>query len=252
MSDDDDLVPPQEILSLTWDGTPRDEYKAFGDNFLRPHLIERGRLRPDERVLEIGSGNGQKARALAAYLNEAGSYEGIEIMPAAVDWCQRSYRRFPNFRFQRADVLNDMYNPEGVARDFEYSFPFATNEFDLVFLCSVFTHMLKEGIARYISEVGRVLKPGGRCVASFFLLNPDSLHWMSTGTPPLDFPYEHGEGCRLRNLKMVSDAVAVDEAWVRERFLAEALRVAEVTYGHWSGGRDLIGGMQDAIVAVKM
>lgn len=252
MSDDDDLVPSQDLLDLTSDGTPREQYKIYGDNFVRPYLIGRGQLRPDERVLEIGSGNGQKARALASYLNEDGSYEGIEIMPAAVEWCQRCYRRFPNFRYQRADILNDMYNPQGRTQDFEYSLPFAGDEFDLVFLCSVFTHMLKGGIARYIDEIGRVLKPGGRCLASFFLLNPDSLHWMTTQLPEVDFPYEHGDGCRLHNREIISDAVAVDEGWVRERFLAAGLRVTEATYGCWSGGRDLIGGLQDAILAIKM
>jgi|HubBroStandDraft_6_1064221.scaffolds.fasta_scaffold14279_2 SAM-dependent methyltransferase len=252
MSDDDDLVPSQELLDLTSDGTPRKQYKIYGDNFVHPYLVGRGQLRPGERVLEIGSGNGQKARALAAYLNEDSSYEGIEIMPAAVEWCQRSYRRFPNFRFQHADILNDMYNPRGKMQDFEYSLPFTANEFDFVFLCSVFTHMLKGGIARYIGEIGRVLKPGGRCLASFFLLNPDSLHWMTTRTPPVDFPHRHDDGCRLHNREIVSDAVAVDEVWVRERFLATDLRVTEVTYGHWSGCRDLIGGLQDMILAIKM
>jgi SAM-dependent methyltransferase len=247
----DYLVPPAEVLAATSDGTPREQYKAYGDGFLHPYLIGRARLRKDERVLEVGSGNGQKARALVTYLDATGSYEGIDIIPAGVEWCQEHYRCFKNFQFKLADIYNDMYNPQGTARDFQYSFPFPDNEFDLVFLASVFTHMLNAGISKYISEIARVLKPGGRCLSSYFLLNPDSLYWMESGRAVINLPHVVG-GNRVRNEEMPSDAVGVDEAWVREHFLKAQLRVTEVTYGHWCGGRDLIGALQDVIIAIKM
>jgi SAM-dependent methyltransferase len=247
----DDLVPPIEILLETRDGTPMEQYKEYGEGFVRPYLISRARLQPFERVLEVGSGNGQKARVLTSYLDEKGSYEGIDIIPAGVRWCEHQYVSFPNFHFQLADLYNDMYNPQGVQKDADYSFPFNDDEFDLVYLCSVFTHMMLDGIARYISEIRRVLKPGGRCLLSFFLLNDDSVYWMETGQPLLDFPYKF-DGYRLRNLEMKADAVAVEEEWVRDQFLRARLRLTEVTYGNWSGGKDLLYGLQDTMICVKM
>ena len=108
-----------------------------------------------------------------------------------------------------------------------------------------------DGIFRYVSEIARVLKTGGRCFASCFLLNPDSLHWMEFGNPKLRFTNVF-DGYRLHSLESPSHAVAIDEKLLRECFLRAGLRVSEVTYGDWCGGRELIGGLQDTIIAVKM
>ena len=47
-----------------------------------------------EHVLDIGSGNGQKARVLAGYLNSEGRYEGFDIVakviPALRYWASTS------------------------------------------------------------------------------------------------------------------------------------------------------------------
>ena len=50
-------------------------------------------------------------------------------------------------------------------------FPDAT--FDFVCATSVFTHMLPAGVANYLREIRRVLRPGGRCLATFFVLRSD-------------------------------------------------------------------------------
>lgn len=247
----DDLIPPQEILDLTCDGTPRAEYPAYGENFVSIWLVDRAKLRPCERVLEIGSGNGNKARALTTYLNEHGSYRGLDIIPAGIEWCQQRYRHHPNFQFQLADIYNDKYNPKGKIDDVGYTLPFSSDEFDLVFLCSVFTHMLEEGIARYVSEVARVLKTGGRCFASFFLLNADTVHWMSNGSPVFKFAHRR-KHAMLINRKIRSEVVAMDEEWVRRAFLKARLRITDVTYGYWCGASDLTGSLQDSIIAIKM
>ena len=68
-------------------------------------------------------------------------------------------------------MFSSHYNPTGHYLNSEYRLPFPDGDFGVVFLCSVFTHMLPDGVANYIREISRVLKRGGRCVSSFFLLN---------------------------------------------------------------------------------
>ena len=51
------------------------------------------------------------------------------------------------------------------------AFPCADNSFDLVFLTSVFTHMFAGDVENYLSEISRVLKPGGKCLITWFLLD---------------------------------------------------------------------------------
>jgi len=53
----------------------------------------------------------------------------------------------------------------------DYRFPYRDNSFDFVLLISVFTHMTPREMENYVLNVSRVLKKGGKCLATFFLLN---------------------------------------------------------------------------------
>jgi len=112
---------------------------------------------------------------LTKYLSE-GSYEGIDIIPYHINWCKKNIMsRYPNFRFQMADVFNKLYNPKGKYKPSEYEFPYQDEDFDFVFLTSVFTHMLPKDMENYFSQIARVLRKKGRCLITFFLLNKESL-----------------------------------------------------------------------------
>src|SRR5262249_49849926 len=116
-----DLIPPEELL---WDGSSTaDEYRKYGEGDARV-IIELGGLLPQHRVLDLGCGIGQKARPLTQYLT-SGSYEGLDIMPKQVAWCQENITaRHANFRFHRVDVYSKFYNPEGAIKASEYRLPF--------------------------------------------------------------------------------------------------------------------------------
>jgi cyclopropane fatty-acyl-phospholipid synthase-like methyltransferase len=71
----DTLIPPVEML---FEGTrTQEQFKRAGENFLREFVIRRARLQPNQRVLDIGSGIGAKARPLTAYLNFQGGYDDL-------------------------------------------------------------------------------------------------------------------------------------------------------------------------------
>jgi SAM-dependent methyltransferase len=247
-SDRHDLIPPETLL---FDGTATvEQFKQIGEGFTREYLINRARLLPQDRVLDVGCGVGQKARVLVSYLNSHGSYDGLDIVPEGVEWCREAYKQFSNFRFCLADIYNSHYNKTGPLRDHEYRFPFDPEEFDLVFLSSVFTHMLSEGVENYVSEIARVLKPGGRCVATFFLLNAETGRREAAGAANMDFPHDFGL-CRVQDRDNPTMAVAHRESWARETFDRCGLRIAEMTYGFWSGGRDMLNALQDTVLAVR-
>jgi ubiquinone/menaquinone biosynthesis C-methylase UbiE len=164
----DSLTPPRNLMFVGGD------FKAVGREFLG-HFVEIGGLQPDDRVLDIGSGIGRMAVPLTGYLSPQGQYRGIEIVEDGVRWCQnRITSRFPNFRFVRADVYNKLYHPAGRYQGAAYRFPFEDGSFDFVFLTSVFTHMFPADVTNYVSEASRVLRQGGRCFATFFLVTPES------------------------------------------------------------------------------
>lgn len=147
-----------------------------------------GKYRSVRVGLHAGCGIGRMAVPLTGYLSAEGSYEGFDIVPEGVRWCQENITpKYPNFRFQIADVHNDRYHPEGSQKASEYRFPYADGSFDFVFLTSVFTHMLPQDMENYLSEISRILRSGGRCLITFFLLNAESLKLIEMGASDLDF-----------------------------------------------------------------
>jgi SAM-dependent methyltransferase len=215
------------------------------------YLIDLCRLKPHEAVLEIGCGGGGPALHLAKVLNEEGSYDGLDIQEERIERCTRVISaKYPNFRFHVADVYNGNYNPKGTVKASEYRFPFDDESFDVVFLNSVFTHMLPGDVERYLSEVSRVLRRGGRCLITYFLMNPESLAAVQSGTRGKSFPYAYGNH-RVESEDSPDRLVALDEGFVRGLYDRFGLEILEpIRYGRWSG-RKTFTSKQDIIVAVK-
>lgn len=212
------LTPPSRLMFIG----PGD-FKEIGNEFLG-YFRDIAGLKSDETILDVGCGIGRMAVPLTGYLQN-GRYEGFDIVSEGIDWCTKTITpRFPHFRFQLADVYNKAYHPQGRYKASEYRFPYQDSEFDFVFLTSVFTHMLPDEVARYFSEIARVLKPGGRCLITFFLLNDESLRFLENGKSTMDFLYCH-EGYRTINDETHELVIAYDEKEVFELF-----RKKRITY----------------------
>ena len=227
-------------------------FLAAGTEFFR-YLTELAGLRPTDRVLDVGCGLGRMAVPLTTYLKPpAGRYDGFDIVPKGIEWCRERFTpRYPNFGFVLADVYNTHYNPTGRYRASEYRFPYDDATFDLVFLTSVFTHMMTDEVVRYLEEIARVTKPGGRCLVTMFLLNDESRALMTGRTSRFDFRYGTGE-VRYAVETVPEDAVAYDEAFVLNLFARCGFEVSPpVRYGSWCGRRDHLS-FQDIIIATRV
>lgn len=155
-----------------------------------------GKITPNTKMLEIGCGLGRIVFPLRYILSSEGSYSGFEICEEKVDFLNNTFHKaYPNFNFVWANIHNTYYNPNGKLSAKEYTFPYPDNSFDVVFAASVFTHMLPEAAANYFKETARVLKPDGRAVFSFFILNnynPKQPRPKGFARPGFnfDYPYE--------------------------------------------------------------
>ena len=242
----DPLTPPRRM----WDWvTSRElDFKTEGEG-LRRFLIEECGLMPGESVLDVGCGLGRNAVPLIDYLGDEGSYEGFDIKPEAIEWCQKNITpRHRNFRFQLADVRSERYNPGGRSEASSYTFPFADDTFDLVFLVSVFTHMMPADLERYLSEIARVLRTGGRVMASYFLLNERARRNIEDGESAFDFKFDMG-GCYAQLEDLPEAAVAYDDLAIMSLYERNGLLVRQpVRYGTWSTSKAQV---QDIIIATK-
>lgn len=210
------------------------DFEAIGREFLG-HFVNLAQLHRDERVLDLGCGMGRMARPLTRYLSPAGQYWGLDVGKSAIEWCRAHLTTsHPNFHFQHLDVRSRVYNPEGRLRPDALRLPFEDEVFDFVFLTSVFTHLLPADALRYLAEVDRVLKPDGRCLATFFLVNEATRAALDREGNPIRFPVSL-EGCWTSNREFPEAAIAVPEDSVRSWIQPTGLRVVEpVRYGAWS------------------
>lgn len=187
----DSMIPDYSIADYVGGGGA-EQFKSVG-RIMVGWFQAYGDLKPDEKVLEVGCGIGRIAIPLTQYLR-GGTYDGFDIVSRGIEWCQqRVTPRYPNFRFFHSDIYNQCYNPQGKLAGHEYTFPFEDGTFDFVFLTSVFTHMLPADVERYTAEIGRVLKPGGRCFCTAYLISPEARGFLDRGESRMNFvPCEAG------------------------------------------------------------
>jgi SAM-dependent methyltransferase len=240
------LIPPAQLLKEY--GVTAEQFVELGAGFFHEYLIRRLRLQPHERVLDLGCGPGFHARLLAEYLT-SGSYEGLDVMPSVIEFCQAAYSPYSNVCFTLANIQNSHYNPNGRYKQSDYKLPYKDHEFDLVYSVSLFTHLQPDEVASYLREIRRVVKSAGRCLGTFFLLNEET----SIATDKAVYRFLHNRGhFRLLDERNPARAVAYDETWVKHAFASHRLRICEVNYGHWAGGRELLQSLQDIVVAVPI
>lgn len=204
-----------------------------GESILK-QLIDLGGLQPKHNVLDIGCGIGRLAVPLTKYLNDKGAYEGFDIVGSGIDWCKKNIQtNYPNFNFIHIDLRNELYNLETKNESYNLVFPYEKNEFDYVFLISVFTHMIPIDVSSYLTQISRVLKKGGVCFATFFVMNEESNTLMKQ-SDGIKFDHKFAN-YYLHNIKVKEANVAFEEEYLDNLIISNDFEIKEKHYGYWSG-----------------
>lgn len=122
----------------------------------------------DNAILDVGCGTGLLGIASEPFLGEKGRYVGIDVTKKDIDFCQNHYPQ-PTFEFIHFNVNNPAYTPLRESRRLKWNLE--DGSFDLVTALSVWTHLGEEDALFYMTEVNRVLKPHGKAIITFFLLD---------------------------------------------------------------------------------
>lgn len=247
-----ELVPPRELMAFEGIDV-LEEWFRWGEEWSVLLRAIAG-LEASSSVLEIGSGLGRIAFPLR-YVITNGSYEGFEVVRQKIEFLQRVFTpKHPTFRFTWADVHNTHYNPGGTTSASDYRFPYEDDRFDLVFAASVFTHMSPKNVAHYFAEAARVLKPRGRCLFSFFLLDN-----FGTGDrrrepfaqPAFDFVERDGDEAGFATVHTEDpERMTAYRLSLLDRLAHQAgLKIARPPYpGYWSGATRSWIGTQDVLL----
>ncbi|THD81912.1 MAG: class I SAM-dependent methyltransferase [Phenylobacterium sp.] len=222
------LTPPRRLWRLVTSSS--NDFHASGAE-LRDFLVANG-LKPEHHVLDVGCGIGRLAIPLTDYLSPQGAYDGFDIMPVAIRWCRRITARHPNFRFRLVDLKSDRYRPTGANAASQFVFPYPDATFDVVVLSSVFTHMFPADMENYLSEIARVMKPGARCVISYYVMTPERRVVSAAGHGA--FTYQHrGDGYWTEFPDLPEASIAYDEPDVLAAFAARGLEIIARFDGEW-------------------
>lgn len=129
---------------------------------------------PGDTVVDVGSGNGRIAMSL---VDDDIQYIGLEIIPQCVMFCQDAFKPFKSFEFFHLDVHNGHYNGNGRVLPEQMAFPLDDESADCVLAVSLFSHLGTVAAAmRYLSEMARVLKPGGKLFSTWFKSPPHQIN----------------------------------------------------------------------------
>ena len=239
----DPLIPPRWMVFVGGCN--------FNDQEFLRYFTELGGLKPSNRVLDVGCGIGRMAVPLTKFIDEHGSYDGFDIVPDGIMWCQRHITpRFPRFRFTLADIYNGLYNPEGSYKATDYVFPYPDSSFDFVFLTSVFTHMLPTDMENYLRQIVRVLRPDGRCFVTYFLITPEVEVLISNGASTLPMREQPGGYSTIDHGTPEYD-IAHPESTVLGLYGKLGLElICPIQYGTWCGRASGLT-YQDVLVARK-
>ena len=249
------LVPPRAI-NPNIGFTPRRsayarEFVGSGDR-IADMLVAYADLRPEQSVLDIGCGIGRVARALTARLSTSGQYQGFDVDPAAVAWCQRAYAAFGNFSFTHAPVGYVNVRGSAPTRGEEYVFPYPEATIDLAFSVSVYTHLGRAIIDHYLAETSRVLRPGGMCVNTFFVIDDFAVEAMSAGSADRSY-VDQGGGAYLCDPGNPNLGIGFTPDVITSLHGSHGLGVVPpLRFGGWSGRRQAAYVYQDVVVARKL
>ena len=242
----DPLTPPKGMIFIG-----SGDFRERGKEQLEA-VIKYTSLRPDANVLDVGSGIGRLAVAMTDYLVSAGSFDGFDVVKDGVLWCEKNItKRFPNFRFKHVDLKNDLYNLSTENEAKSFVFPYVENSFDVITLFSVFTHMMPDDIDNYLAEIARVLKPGGCCVATFFIIDEYARKQIDAGqTGEFTFDYSY-DGYFLFDDRVKEANVAYDKDYLLQMIAKHQLLVPTIEYGTWSDHSRGTTQFQDLVVLSK-
>ena len=118
-------------------------------------------------ILDFGCGQGRLAIGLLLCCSDLGSYTGIDTDLDAINWSKRwIQKKHTNYSFIHVEAHNALYNPTASHRP---NLPVSDNTFDVIFLNSVFSHMLSDDVSFYLNQLNQGLKSGGIIYLTAFI-----------------------------------------------------------------------------------
>jgi SAM-dependent methyltransferase len=168
------LFPPRDYVVHKGSRLPAPGLRFNGPDHQGDEFYLRSSMSEAERVVselgcegadflvDIGCGQGRLPIGLVHRFKTL-RYLGLDVSAQSIEWCQRHIEgRYPSYRFQHINLVNERYNPEGSALSSGFRLPVPSGAVDIVYMWGVVTNMEPAHLPVYASEIARMLRPGGK------------------------------------------------------------------------------------------
>jgi SAM-dependent methyltransferase len=194
-----------------------------------------GGLKARDNVLDIGCGPGRMAIGIGERFNWSNNLIGFDVIKVDVDVCQHAITRaHPNFQFHHINAWNGHYNPSGDIMPHDVIFPAQNGTIDFAFAASVFTHMFRREVSHYLSEIYRVLAPGGRVLTTWFVMTDEARAATTAGRSRFRFDHAQPDGSFIENPKSLEDCVGFMYQDALDLFHEAGFKDIKFHQGAWS------------------
>ncbi len=199
-------------------------------------LVRRCGLSKASVVLDVGCGVGRLPIGILDQVGDIRVYRGVDVHSKSIRWCKLHIEgSHPSFQFRLIDVKNRCYNPDGSPLSDSFRLPFDDSSFDIIYLYSVFSHMMPDDVSVYLGEFSRLLRPEGKVFLTAFLEEgvPDAVE----NPPDYRMKWNGPLHCVRFNLSFFTGLVR-----------DAGLRLSEFEYGQETDGQSAIYLSRTAVV----
>jgi SAM-dependent methyltransferase len=208
-------------------------------------------------MLDIGCGVGRMYLAAKPYIQADDTFVGIDISEKSIDTCKKFYAD-ERLSFVHTAGSNAYYADNDIKNA---KWPIESASKNLITALSVWTHLKESDFRLYLNEVGRVLRPGGRAIVSFFVLDALYKPEHKTAATSRFYPqpedtwifdesaYESPDWMFPSWAEVPEVAIAVREAAFHEALDCAGLKIVSFYPGQWKDQPGLF--FQDIAVLTK-
>ena len=168
-------------------------------------------MKPPWHVLDVGCGVGRMIKSMASHFEHI---TGVDVSREMVLKAREWLRNVNNA---------EIFENSGV--DLK---PFESSRFDLVYSCIAFQHMPREVFENYLSEINRVLKPGGFLEFQMFVGSYSNPSFEDTLTLRIYEENELIEKLENHSFALVAKSVQATESEVGNSWILLARKVDEI------------------------
>ena len=166
-------------------------------------LVLAFRLNNKSKILDIGCSGGKLLIGITESIGDIKHYHGIDVSKREIDWCN-GHLASDNYKFSWLNLFNERYNIKGVKMDGSFILP-TVNQFDIVYIYSVFSHLNTNDIQIYLNEFKRVLKVGLHIFLTMFV--EDNVPDMTINPPDYIFKSWRGPLACVRYSKQYFESL---------------------------------------------